>query len=399
MSRVIKSEKSLIAIGPAIEGSGGQINGQAMMFQLTVDVMREKGWSVRVCNIIERRNLSDLRINGAFTILRMIDYIKLIPMVWMRLLFTRKSIVYLATAQSKMGFLRDMCIIWAVFFRGDCLICHQFGGDYGGFYNTQSSFIRFLIRKTLNRASSIIVEGDFVKEQFSFLNKYQWKVSCVTNGLPERSIEIAEKAKQFKTEKPFRLIYLSNMIESKGYWDVLKAVKILRVRNRNVACRFVGRFMCNSSSDKEYNAERSRESFFQYINDNGLSDYVSYDESLFGREKFDAFSESHLFLLPSNYIYEGQPVSILEAMAHGIVTVATNYRLIPLMVQDNHTGFFVPYGDPEAITGKVEYLMDNPMEYKRLSSNSIERFSKNFRAESYVERMIEVFVDVLRQAG
>ncbi len=395
-SRLSNSEKRLIAIGPAIEGSNGQINGQAMMFQLTVDVLREKGWSVRVCNIIEKRDLSDLRVNGGFTLLRMIDYMKLIPKIWLRLLFSRKCIVYLATAQSKMGFLRDMCIIWAVLLRGDSLVCHQFGGDYGGFYNAQSGFIRFLIRKTLDRASRIIVEGEFVKEQFSFLNNYKQKVNCLTNCHPERSLKIAEKAKEIDPGKPFQMIYLSNMIETKGYLDVLKSVKVLKDRNRNVICKFAGRFMCNSSADKEYNAEQSRQSFFQYIKDNGLSDYISYDESLFGKEKFDAFIASHLFLLPSNYIYEGQPVSILEAMAHGIVTVATKYRLIPVMVQDDDTGFFVPYGDPEAIAGKVEFLMDNPNEYKRLSRNSIDRFNKNFRAEAYVDEITAVFVDILR---
>ncbi len=399
MSKSINSENTFIAIGPAIEGGNGQINGQAMMFQLTVDVLREKGWFVKVCNIIEKRTLSNLRINGAFTIWRMIDYMQIIPQAWLQLFLTRKCIVYLATAQSKMGFLRDMCMIWAVLLRGDYLICHQFGGDYGGFYNQQSGFIRFLIRKTLSRASRIIVEGEFVKEQFAFLNDYKQKVCCLTNCLPERSIKVAEKSKQFDREKPFQLIYLSNLIESKGYWDVLKAVKILRAGHRNVACRFAGRFMSNSSSDTEYDPEQTRKSFFKYINDNALSDYVRYDESLFGQDKFNAFREAHIFLLPSNYIYEGQPVSILEAMAHGVVTVATNYRLIPVMVQDNHTGFFVPYGDPEAIAEKVEYLMDNPQEYERLSWNSIIRFNEFFRAECYVDRMVDIFIGVLKKVN
>ncbi len=217
------------------------------------------------------------------------------------------------------------------------------------------------------------------------------------NRLPERTIEIAKKPKEIEADKPFRLIYLSNMIESKGYWDVLKALKILRTRNRNVACRFTGKFMSEAVLDTS--PEQSRLDFFHYIEDNKLTDYVSYTEGLLGREKFDAFREAHLFLLPSNYLHEGQPVSILEAMAHGAVTIATDYRLIPLMVEDNNTGFFVPFGDPETIACKVEYLMDNPMEYKRMSGNSIERFCESFQAESYVERMKIAILKAVEQVA
>lgn len=389
----------IVAIGPTISVVGGQITGQAMMFQLLIDVFAERGWPVKVYNIVEKRRSFNSRTIGGFTVRRMLDYLKLIPAIWMRLLFSRKCIIYLTTAQSKMGFMRDMFIIWAASFGGGYLICQQFGGNYGGFYNKQSRFIRFLVCKTLNLARRIIVEGDLVKEQFSFLHDYKEKVCCVPNGLPERSIKVAKKAKTYKIEEPFKLIYLSNLIQTKGYWDVLKAVEILRKRRRNVICRFIGKFMFESNSVKYSSTGQACRAFLEYIRDNELSEHVSYDESLLGREKFEAFRESHLFLLPSNYLYEGQPVSVLEAMAHGVVTIATNYRLIPVMVEENHTGLFVPYGEPEAIVEKIEYLMDNPQEYERLSGNSIKRFCECFTAECYVDRMMTVFMEVTEKAS
>jgi glycosyltransferase involved in cell wall biosynthesis len=387
----------VIVIGQTISGSGGKITGQGMMLQLLIDTFREQGWHVKVYDITEKRKSSSFRTYGAFTIPRMLDYLKLIPVIWLRFLFSPKSIVYLAIAPSKMGFIRDMLFIGAASLRGHYVICHQLGGHYGSFYKKQNSFMQSLICKTLNLSIKILVEGELVKEQFSFLNNYKDKVYSIPNGLPERNIEVAKKAKEYKQKELFRLIYLSNLIETKGYWDVLEAVNILRKKQRNVTCRFVGSFMTASDSVKYQDADQAKKGFFEYIKKHNLQEYVSYDEGLLGQKKFDAFRKSHLFLLPSNYIYEGQPVSILEAMSHGVVAIATNYRLIPLMVEDNHTGLFVPYGDPEAIAEKVEYLMDNQNEYKRLSGNSIKRFCDYFTAECYIDRMFKAFMEVTKK--
>jgi len=386
-----------IAIGPAIIGAGGQVTGAAMMFQLLVDVLTEHGWVVKMYNIAEKQQPSDARGIGGFSIQRMLDYIILIPMIWMGIFFSKRGVVYLITAQSKMGFLRDLFIISAAYLRGSYIICHQFGGHYGRFYKNQSKLIRFLIRKVLKRSSRIIVEGELAKGQLRFLSDYEERVCCVVNGLPERSLEVSKHPKLYNPESPFKMIYLSNMIKTKGYWDVLLALNILKKRKKNVICKFVGRFMSEADSMHTLDSGQEREHFFEFLKINNLLDYISYNEVLLGREKFEAFQDSHLFLLPSNYPFEGQPVSVLEAMAHGLVSITTNYSMIPLMVEDNYTGFFVPYGDPEAIATKIEYLMDNHKEYERLSSNSIHRFVEKFSTDIYVDRLMSVISEVVEQ--
>jgi len=155
--------------------------------------------------------------------------------------------------------------------------------------------------------------------------------------------------------------------------------------------------MSEADSMHTLDSGQEREHFFEFLKINNLLDYISYNEVLLGREKFEAFQDSHLFLLPSNYPFEGQPVSVLEAMAHGLVSITTNYSMIPLMVEDNYTGFFVPYGDPEAIATKIEYLMDNHKEYERLSSNSIHRFVEKFSTDIYVDRLMSVISEVVEQ--
>lgn len=53
---------------------------------------------------------------------------------------------------------------------------------------------------------------------------------------------------------------------------------------------------------------------------------------LSGVAKADAFRAADVFLFPSYYATEGQPLAVVEAMAHGLPVVTTYWRAIPEML-------------------------------------------------------------------
>ena len=71
----------------------------------------------------------------------------------------------------------------------------------------------------------------------------------------------------------------------------------------------------------------------------------------------DLLAASDFFLLPS--LTEGLPLSILEAMSHGLPTVATDVGGIPELITDNRHGFLVPVGDPVALAAAMEKIIRN----------------------------------------
>lgn len=109
---------------------------------------------------------------------------------------------------------------------------------------------------------------------------------------------------------------------------------------------------------------------FNYINENRLNGRIKYYEGLMGDGKADAFVNSHAFLLPTYFKFEGQPVSVFEAMAYGAVPIVTKYRMIPEMVT-TETGLFVDEKSPEQIAKAVMFLIENPDIYANLSQASI----------------------------
>ncbi|WP_288389319.1 glycosyltransferase [uncultured Alteromonas sp.] len=71
----------------------------------------------------------------------------------------------------------------------------------------------------------------------------------------------------------------------------------------------------------------------------------------------ESLKNTDLFLLPSvrdsKGDMEGIPVSLMEAMASGVVVLSTIHSGIPELISDGETGFLVPEKDSNAISAKI----------------------------------------------
>ena len=225
-----------------------------------------------------------------------------------------------------------------------------------------------------------------MKNQYSFLEGYVKKVKKIPNGLPTVG-KSALQAKHYTQDEPFRMYYLSNLIWSKGYFDVLQSVDLLVNKyKKKIECVFAGKFM--ASTDDEKPGISNKEDFDNYVQMHGLGDIVSYYPGMYGTEKDETFATSNVFLLPTYYINEGQPVSIIEAMAYGCVPIVTEYRHIPMMVTKEN-GCFVEPKNPEQIAETVVRLMEHPNEYAVLSQASIRDYKDKFTFDKYASQVLE----------
>jgi glycosyltransferase involved in cell wall biosynthesis len=172
---------------------------------------------------------------------------------------------------------------------------------------------------------------------------------------------------------------------------VLQAVNILVNKLKiNVKCSFVGSFILANDDPPNTTIENCKDYFFSYIQDNQLTNFVSYSESKYGIDKQNEFLNSNVFILPSYYINEGQPVSVLEAISYGVVPLLTRYRLMPQMITID-SGLFVESKNPNSIVKNILYLMNNPEIYKIYSLNSIQHFNQNFTSQIYLNKILNLF--------
>lgn len=114
----------------------------------------------------------------------------------------------------------------------------------------------------------------------------------------------------------------------------------------------------------------------------------------------DAYRRAAVAVLPSVYrdMYGGETrvpellgQTLLEAMACGTPVICTNVASMPEIVVDGVTGFIVPPNDPQALRGRIEWLLEHPEDSNRMGINARKRVLDDFTWSKVVSRCIGLY--------
>ena len=367
------------------------LTGQSINSRLLVEGLREAGCSLTVVNLARGLNPT----TTSLTFGRVIGYAEIFLCFFLALL-RRPTTVYIQLAGSRKGFLRDVVMVHSAALIRCRIVGHVRVGSYGALHDGFPPMARALMRRTLNKLESIIILSERLRFMFEFDASLQSKVVVVPNGLAKNiDTPPAPKKLPATASEPVRLLFLSNLIESKGYFDVLEALDLLRnTHQQNVICSFHGRIIANPADDVTVTSRaQAQEKFDNFVRAKGLEQAVEGPRLVDGDEKEQVLRDAHILLLPTNYNNEAQPVAILEALAYGCPVIATNYRAIPDLVQDSKTGFIVDYQAPQQIAEKVLTLIAAPDQYHEMSKACLAHFQAHFTRQTHLKRIMDAILD------
>jgi glycosyltransferase involved in cell wall biosynthesis len=112
------------------------------------------------------------------------------------------------------------------------------------------------------------------------------------------------------------------------------------------------------------------------VRDAGCADVVEVSRYLSTVERDALLGRAQLLVLPS--YAEGLPMSVLEAMAWGVVPVVTPVGTLPTLITDGHNGSVVPVGDPGALAVALDKLLaddDARRELGRRAREDVRRYA------------------------
>jgi glycosyltransferase involved in cell wall biosynthesis len=127
-----------------------------------------------------------------------------------------------------------------------------------------------------------------------------------------------------------------------------------------------------------------------YIKENGLEECVTYHGQVIGKQKEKQFTQANIFLLPTSYPWEGQPLSIIEALAFSIPVISCNHKGIPEMVECGRTGLFVKPKAPRSIASAIIDITEDSGRYSNMSLSAREHYEGNFKREVHLNKLIQV---------
>ena len=111
------------------------------------------------------------------------------------------------------------------------------------------------------------------------------------------------------------------------------------------------------------------------------------------RDVPDLLAACDVFVLPS--LYEGLPLSVLEAMAAGKPVVATGVGGTDEAVVDGSSGLLVRPASPAALVTAIRALLGDPVLARRLAETGQARARQEFSAARMVREVAGVYDDLL----
>ena len=110
-------------------------------------------------------------------------------------------------------------------------VLHLHGGGFEDFYTGSKPWLQRLIRANLKRTDCIVVLGELLKEQFYCAGEFvKPKLAVVPNGLTLGVDEPPATAKELPSGGRIQLLYLSSLMPSKGFFDVLQGMQTLETQ-------------------------------------------------------------------------------------------------------------------------------------------------------------------------
>lgn len=102
-------------------------------------------------------------------------------------------------------------------------------------------------------------------------------------------------------------------------------------------------------------------------------------------------------VLPS--FYEGLPLTVLEAMAAGLPTVASKVGGIPEAIEDGVSGFLVPPGDPEKLARAISILAGDAAVRNRMGNAARTRAARSFVLDQQVISTEKMYLELCQATG
>jgi glycosyltransferase involved in cell wall biosynthesis len=214
---------------------------------------------------------------------------------------------------------------------------------------------------------------------------------CRDAGLPERLLTVAPDFVDCRHFDPVavqtptqagRIAMVGRLSRTKGHRVMLRAMK--EIARAEPEARLV-----------IYGVGEEEQTLRGQANALGLAERVEF--AGFASDVRTALAAAELLVMPS--LSEGLGVAALEAMAMGKPVVASNAGGLPEAVAHGETGLVTRAGDAHGLAEAVIALLRDRERARRMGAEGRQRARALFDRPRVVERVLEVYDEVLRRPG
>lgn len=212
----------------------------------------------------------------------------------------------------------------------------------------------------------ITVSRDFLK-----IKNINRNIYYIPNGI---DVEKFDKMKNLEAQTPI-LLFVGRLHPQKNLIKLLEAFEII-VTSKNMNLLIVG------TGSQLSNLKRK-------VAELKIKDHIHFLGQVTGRDLTKIYKSARLFILPS--IYEGQPLTLLEAWAAKIPVIATRTGDCQFLIKNGKNGYLI--NDPRNIN-EIAAVIEKALDGKnlaRMGQNGYNLVRKNFSWEKSAQETLKVY--------
>lgn len=226
------------------------------------------------------------------------------------------------------------------------------GGDIYSF--KKNKVMRFLKKKIIEKASGVTLVNEVFKDQLKYLNVNQSSVSVIPMGVDLEKFSVGDSNRD-----PNNLLFVGRLVEKKGVFYLIEAVKRIRQYNPKVRLDIIG-----------YGPDEKR--IIEKIKDDSLEGIINFLGPKAQSELPYYYRSCGIFVAPfieaKSGDQDGFPVALMEAIFCGAPIVSTNMQQIRFALGENASCVCCDSGSAESLGEKILEVQTNYAKYRSIQS-------------------------------
>ncbi len=320
----------------------------------------------------------------------------LITWAALKLRFAGPALVYLTCGQTLTGLIRDgLPFVALQLFRKKKSILSLHGSNFTRW--SQGSVKSYLLRALITQSRIVTVLGNSQKNALLNLKVPVCKIRVVPNTctIEVLSDEFVTRKQSLSNPEPIKILYLSSLIKSKGYPIFLESIE----RLAQTSGRSIEVVLCGSIIISEYEDFPSVEVATQWIE--SMIDLINastrckvrWIKGAYGEEKTALFEEAQMFVFPTLYPVEAQPLVLLEAMATGGAIITSQIGEISTILNPSDSVLLEDV-NVDSVSMAIDTLIKNDDQRLHSALSCKHRFEREFALEPHLELWDNLFIEV-----
>lgn len=345
------------------------IHGSAVVSQYIKDsLLINEAFDCDYINLSTSRNINEI---GKYSPIKIWRLFAALCLLFWKLLTKRYDLCYLAITCHGTGFLKDAPFVLLCKLFRNRIVIHQHNK---GMSNDVDRWpYKWLLPFVYNNTRVILLSWRLYPDIEKVVPREN--VFICPNGIPEIGYEYKDRHNDIP-----HLLFLSNLIESKGVFVLLDALNIMMDKGFPFICYFIG------GETKEIDRTR----FEKEVERRGLRKNAIFEGRVYGTEKEQYFVSADIFVFPTFYQNETFGLVNLEAMAHRLPAVTTDEGGIPDVIENGVNGLICKKRDAESLAACLEKLISDELLRKRMGEIGYHKYKKEYTLECFEKRLMSI---------